>query len=126
MREGIPSVTDGEFADFLAAERAVLVLTLSTCGACAAYEAELLDRRQDGELVGVTLAKLVLDRPGATRFKRDNTWLAELEFLPHTVLYVQGTPVEEFATSHAGYLVERLAALERGHRPRVGLTDDES
>lgn len=50
----------------------------------------------------------MLSRPGARAFKRANPWLADLEFLPYTVLYASGVKVDEFAASRGFYLLDRL------------------
>jgi len=109
----LPRLTDETLVRLLAAERAVLVLTRSGCDACATYEADVTRHRDAGQLPrDVAIGALVLDaRDDGVRFKRANAaWLAELDFLPYTLLYVRGRLAEEFATTHAAYLVERLGA----------------
>jgi hypothetical protein len=94
----------------LAAPRAALVLTRTTCPACGAYQAEVAALLAEGKLAGIAVGTLVLDRPGAGRFKRDNPWLSGLRYLPYTVLYRQGERVDAFAASRGAYLLERAAA----------------
>ena len=103
-------VTDETLAELLTAECAILILAKTGCAACAGYEAELLGAGCAGRLGGVVVRKLVLDAPGAVEFKRSNPWLADVDFLPYTVLYVRGEPAEDFATSRSPYLLERLDA----------------
>jgi hypothetical protein len=90
----------------------ILVLTKTTCGACASYQLEIETLLARGDLDGSSVAKLVLDRPGGHRFKRDNPWLASVQFLPYTVLYRDGQQVDAFAASKASYLLERLADVQ--------------
>jgi hypothetical protein len=86
------------------------VLTRSACPSCGAYQAELAALRARGELAGLTFGTLVLDRPGAARFKRANPWVRNLRALPYTVLYRRGERVDGFAASRGEYLLERVAA----------------
>jgi hypothetical protein len=105
--------TDAGVADFISsADVAVLVVTLTTCDACAAYETDVLEHWPAAEHAGVALGKVVLDGPGGVRFRRDNPWVDDLDFLPYTLLYVRGVAVEEFATAHAAYLLERVRAAD--------------
>ena len=116
----LPGLTDATLGRLLAAEHAVLVLMVADCRVCTDYEADLARRYEAGELAGVAVGKLVLDGPGVDEFRRDNAWVGELDFFPYTLLYARGRPVEEFATTHAAYLVERLGAMRDGHRADRG------
>jgi hypothetical protein len=107
---GPPQLTDQTLDALLAAPRAALVITRSTCHPCGAYQAEIAALLAQGKLAGIAVGTLVLDRPGAARFKRDNPWLAELRYLPYTVLYRQGERVDAFAASRGAYLLERTEA----------------
>ena len=107
---GLEQVTDRSLGALLAAPRAALVLTRSTCHPCGAYQAELAALLARGELAGLAVGALVLDRPGAARFKRQNPWLGGLRSLPYTVLYRRGQRVDAFAASRGAYLLERAAA----------------
>jgi hypothetical protein len=108
--DGPPQLTDQTLDALLAAPRAALVLTRSTCHPCGAYRAELAALLVQGKLAGIAVGTLVLDRPGAARFKRDNPWLSGLRYLPYTVLYRRGERVDAFAASRGAYLLERGAA----------------
>ncbi|MDP9359244.1 MAG: peroxiredoxin [Chloroflexota bacterium] len=107
--EAITRVTDETMAEVLEAEWAILVLTKRDCGYCAAYQAGIEGLLARGELEDMVIGKLVLDERGATRFKRDNPWLADGEVLPYTVLYRRGARIDGFAGSSAAYLREWLA-----------------
>ncbi len=107
---GLEPVTERSLGALLAAPRAALVLTRSTCPPCGAYQAELAALLARGDLAGLAVGTLVLDRPGAARFKRQNPWLGGLRALPYTVLYRRGQRVDAFAASRGAYLLERAAA----------------
>lgn len=108
---GLMAVTDRNLRDLLASPRAVLVIGKSDCGHCERYEREILDLQAEGGLADVAIGKLLLDAPGSPRFKKENPWLASLKALPHTLLFIEGKHVENFAASRAAYLVERLEAV---------------
>jgi hypothetical protein len=111
----LPRLTDASLAALLAAERAVVVLVRSGCDACDAYEADLARHRAAGELPGIALGALAIDADDAPRFTRAHAaWLADLDFLPSTLLYARGRLVEEFATTHAAYLVARVGTTRGG------------
>jgi thioredoxin-like negative regulator of GroEL len=108
---GILAVTDANLRDLVSSPRAVLVIGKSDCGHCIAYEREIVALQERGELGDVAIGKLLLDAPGSPRFKKENPWLASLQALPHTLLFVDGKHVENFAASRGAYLQERLEAL---------------
>lgn len=105
----IREVNDDNLKEVVEAEQAVLILTKTGCGHCIAYQAEieaLLKRGAMGEMV---IGKMPLDQRGMIRdFKRNNPWLADLKFLPFTLLYNKGQRVDNFATSKGTYLLERI------------------
>lgn len=97
--------------DLVAAPRAVLVLGKSDCDNCARWSAELSEWLAAGDRwPSVRFGKLMLDTPGLVAFKRANPWVAELEMLPHTVIYKDGDIVKQFA----GGGVERLETRLQG------------
>jgi hypothetical protein len=102
------AVNDANLARFLDAEWAVLILSKTGCGYCASYQRDIEVYREQGLFEGISIGKLVLNEAGASQFKRDNRWLADLTFLPHTLLYHQGRVVDSFGTSRGSYLLERL------------------
>lgn len=108
---GIQIVKDANIREVTGAPRAVLIIGKSDCGHCIRYEREIVELLERGEFEGVTFGKLLLDAPGAPRFKRENPWLASLDALPHTLIFVDGKHVENFAASRAAYLQERLEAV---------------
>ena len=105
----IREVNDQSLKEVVEAEQAVLILTKTDCGHCVAYQAEieaLLERGAMGETV---IGKMPLNQRGMIRdFKRNNPWLADLKFLPYTLLYSKGKCVDNFAASKGTYLLERI------------------
>lgn len=113
---GLPRITDANMDDILAADQAVLILTKHGCGHCEKYEREILALRERGELAGLTVGMMVLSTLGSATFKRSNPWVAALQALPYTVVYLKGKRVDAFAASKAGYLLERLRDATRERR----------
>lgn len=101
-------VSDENIEEVVKAERAVLIFTKSDCGHCAAYQAEIKALFEQGEMEGVSIGKVVLNQRGISRYKRNNPWLSGLKFLPYTLLYSEGLPVDDFAASKGAYLLERM------------------
>ena len=91
------------------------MLTLTDCGACEDYERALvaLATERPTALAGAQLGKLVLDRPGAHRFKQGNRWLSAVRAVPCTLLYVEGRIKEAFTGARADELAERIGRLAR-------------
>jgi len=107
----LTQVTDANIRELLAAPRAVLIIGKSDCGHCISYEKEILALQAQGALDDVAIGKLLLDAPGSPRFKKENPWLGSLKALPHTLVFLAGEHVENFAASKGAYLAERLEAL---------------
>jgi hypothetical protein len=104
------AITDANLRELLASPRAVLVIGKSDCGHGVSYEREILALQEAGELADVAIGKLLLDAPGSPRFKKENPWLGSLSALPHTLLFLDGQHVENFAASKGTYLLERIEA----------------
>lgn len=113
MDDPVLDVTDENLEAVVSAPRAMLILARSDCGHCAAYQAEIHSLVADDRLNGIVVGKLVLDRPGCLRFKRENHWLRDLHHLPYTLVFRDGVRVDEFATSKGSYLLGRLADLRQ-------------
>jgi thioredoxin-like negative regulator of GroEL len=107
----IETITDKNIADLTASPVGVLVLSKSDCGHCHTYADELGARIAAGQFGGVSIGKMILDRPGAGKFKLKNAWVSQLPTLPYTVVFVDGKAIGHFATSKASYLKERLDQL---------------
>jgi hypothetical protein len=107
----IETITDKNIADLTTAPVGVLVLSKSDCGHCHTYAEEIEAGIAGGRFGGVTIGKMILDKPGAGKFKLKNAWVSQLPTLPYTVVFVHGKTVGHFATSKASYLQERLDQL---------------
>ena len=95
--------------EFIAAPAAVLVLGKSDCENCARWTAELSGFAESNqEFRQVRFGKMMLDQPGLIDFKRSNRWVADLDVLPFTVIYVDGQRTRSFAGSGVERLVNRL------------------
>jgi hypothetical protein len=102
-------VDDDTLDRVVGAPRGALVLAKDDCENCAAYEAEIRRLQERGVLGDLVVGKLVLTQRGCRRFKRENPWLTDVDFLPYTLLYAGGEKVDEFAASRGTYLLERAA-----------------
>lgn len=96
--------------EFLDSPAAVLLIGKSDCDACAAWtrdiEAFLAD--DETEWANVRFGKIELDRGGLGAFKKENPWLAEINDLPYTLVYVGGERKKEFLGSGIDRLVNRM------------------
>jgi hypothetical protein len=109
MSERLETIDGRNWEAFVASPAAVLVLGKSGCEACAAWSAELSEfLARDEAFRHVRFGKLLLDTPGLVSFKRANPWVAGLDALPFTVVYVKGERIKEFAGGGAERLVSRL------------------
>ena len=105
----VRAVTDQNLEEVVEAERGVLILTKTGCGHCVAYQAEIEALLERGAMRGTVIGKMPLNQRGVIRdFKRNSPWLADLQFLPHTLLYSKGRRVDNFAASKGSYLLERI------------------
>lgn len=94
---------------FLASPAAVLMLGKSDCPACAEWTAELESFLEaDARWTHVRFGKLLLDTPGLVSFKRANPWIAELDMLPVTLVFVNGKEAKRFAGGGVERLVTRM------------------
>jgi len=101
----LETLTPGTWQEFLVSPRAVLVLGKSGCENCSRWAEELGQwLADDDRWADVRFGKLMLDTPGLVAFKRANPWVANLDMLPHTLVYKDGAIAKEFA----GGGVERL------------------
>ena len=104
---------DGQtWEEFLRAPVAVLMLGKSDCEACAAWTAELEDfLAADTEWPHVRVGKILLDKGGLVGFKRAHPWIAELDVLPFTQIFVNGERWKSFAGGGRERLLARLRQL---------------
>lgn len=104
---------DGKtWEEFTGAPIAVLMLGKSDCAACSTWTEELTQFLEtDEQYRSVRFGKILLDTPGLVSFKRANPWLAEIDVLPYTQIYVNGAREKGFAGSGIERLTNRLARL---------------
>jgi hypothetical protein len=94
---------------FLRSPRAVLVLGKSDCDSCARWSEELTEWLADpARWPDVRFGKLMLNTPGLIAFKRANPWVASIDMLPHTIVYLDGNKAKEFAGGGIDRLETRL------------------
>jgi hypothetical protein len=128
MREGcrLAEIDDSNWREFVSLPEAVLVLSVSTCPACAAWEDEIREWLEAGGGMRVApeaeFGKLVLDSDASVEFKRVNEWLDEVPGLPFTAIFVSGSP----RTSLAGGGISRLERRLDGLRESLDSEDSEA
>lgn len=99
--------------EFVTAEgTAVLVIGKNDCDACNTWGEEFARfLAEDQEFSGVRFGKIDLKQRGLIDFKKENTWLAELDVLPYNVIYRDGQIVKQFAGGGVERLTNRLRNL---------------
>lgn len=104
---------DGEsWESFVAADKAVLMLGKTDCGACAKFSEEIVEFLADqSKFEGVRFGKLFLDQRGLIGFKKANPWLADVTDLPYTVIYKNGEISKKFVGGGIDRLTNRLERL---------------
>jgi hypothetical protein len=108
----LETVDKRNWREFIAAPRAVLMLGKSDCAACGQWTEELEQfLGSDEEWKDVRFGKILLDKPGLVDFKRSNPWIADLDVLPFTQIYVSGERSKSFAGGGVERLVNRLRSL---------------
>jgi hypothetical protein len=96
----------------LGAPWSVLMLGKSDCDHCNEFTEELhAFLAADQTYTDVRFGKILLDRGGLASFKRANPWLADVDVLPYTLIYMAGEKVAEFVGGGIGRLESRLERL---------------
>ena len=110
----LESIDGGNWREFVAAPVAVLAIGKSDCAACQTWSAELEDMLADpAAWPGVRFGKMVLDRGGLIDFKRASPWLADVDTLPFTQIYVGGERWKAFPGGGRDRLESRLRGLPK-------------
>jgi hypothetical protein len=110
--ERLEQINGQSWREFVDAPVAVLTLGKTDCPACQAWGEELaVFLATDTEWPRVRFGKMVLDEGGLVDFKRASPWLAEVDTLPFTQIYVGGTRWKSFAGGGVERLVGRLRNL---------------
>ena len=111
----LEAIDGGNWEEFLRAPVAVLMLGKSDCPACAAWTDELTQfLASDSEWRDVRFGKMLLDKGGLIGFKRAHPWIAELDVLPFTQIFVAGERGKSFAGGGVERLVNRLRHVRPG------------
>jgi hypothetical protein len=114
----LATVSGEGWREIAAAPVGVLVIGKRDCPACRAWSAELEGfLARDQEFVDVSFGKVLLDEGGLVDFKRANPWLAEVDVLPFTQIYVRGARVKAFPGGGIERLVDRLRPLHASEPP---------
>jgi hypothetical protein len=112
MSDRLEMIDGNNWRAFIAAPKAVLMIGKSDCGACGQWTEELKQFLEtDEEWKDVRFGKMLLDQRGLISFKKENTWLADLDELPFNQIYVNGTRSKSFAGGGVERLVNRLRNL---------------
>ena len=113
MSERIEKLEGERWRELIRAPLAVLILGKSDCEACSAWSHELETfLAEDQEWKDVSFGKILLNERGLVDFKRANPWIAELDVLPFTQIYVDGERSKSFAGGGVDRLVSRLQSLK--------------
>ena len=108
----LEAIDGGTWEEFVGSPAAVLVVGKSDCAACARWSAELDAHLGDASRwPKVRFGKVLLDTPGLAGFKRANPWVADLDVLPSTQIYVRGERVTSFAGGGVSRLESRLRRI---------------
>ena len=109
MSNSLEKLERETWREFLGAPAAVLMLGKTDCEACAAWTQELEGfLADDTEWTHVRFGKIELDRGGLGEFKKENSWLMDINDLPYTIIYVDGERKKEFLGSGIARLVNRM------------------
>jgi hypothetical protein len=110
----LEEINDSNWVDFVNAETAVLLLTLTDCPHCRQWVDDLNDfLEKDSEWNHVRFGKIVLDGEDVDDFKHSNEWLDLIDGVPFTVFYQQGVPKNSFHGSGVKRLTRRLERLSK-------------
>jgi hypothetical protein len=111
----LETVDGGNWREFIASPRAVLVIGKSDCPACGAWSEELTQfLATDTAWTDVRFGKMLLDKGGLIDFKRASPWLADLDELPFNVLYARGERAKSWPGGGVERLVSRLESARTG------------
>jgi len=108
MVEGIVPVNNDNYTEFMAQDRAVLVVGASWCGACAVYDELTLSKVVPVYKGLVAFGELLIDKGYVGEFKRAHPDLEEWG-IPATILIKNGEEVGKFEGAYgAATLSEQL------------------
>lgn len=112
MSDRLISLDKDNWAEFLEAPVAVLVLGKTDCNACQEWGAELSAHLEnDEQFTNVSFGKLMINQPGLIAFKKASPWLAEVDTLPYNIIYKNGEAVKRYAGNGVARLENRLKSV---------------
>lgn len=105
----IETVDGTNWREFVGAPTALLMLSKTDCANCTTWTDELTGYLEtDHPYENVRFGKVVLDRPGLAEFKREHPWIADLDDLPHNVVFVDGERTESWTGGGLERMITRL------------------
>lgn len=108
----LEEINGENWRSFTESALAVLVIGKTDCANCTTWSEELISfLADDTEFSDVRFGKVLLDQRGLADFKKNNTWLADLDVLPFNVIYVNGEKKKDFAGGGIDRLKNRLNRL---------------
>ena len=109
----LEEITGENWRSFTESPLAVLVIGKTDCPNCATWTEELVSfLADDSEFGDVRFGKVLLDQRGLADFKKNNSWLADLDVLPFNVIYANGEKKKDFAGGGIDRLTNRLSRLK--------------
>lgn len=108
----LETITRDNWRDLTEAPLAVLILGKTDCEKCQEWATELTPfLTETTEFADVRFGKLMLDTPGLADFKKNNSWVAQVDSLPYNVIYQNGERVKEYAGGGLPRLENRLKRI---------------
>ncbi|NJK89976.1 MAG: hypothetical protein HC923_11690 [Myxococcales bacterium] len=109
----LEAIDGSNWEDFVKSKKAVLMLGKSDCGACNEWTQELKDYlAETSEHSDVRFGKMLLDQRGLASFKKEHTWLKDVDALPYNVIFKDGEVRKTFAGKGVERLTNRLGNLD--------------
>lgn len=109
----VQSLDRTTIAPFLEQPDCLLILSKSDCDACNRWQVELdAWLGTEGNELPMPVGKLNLDQRGLGDFKRNHTWIQDVDSLPFNVIFKGHEIHKKFAGTGIERLLNRLRRLE--------------
>ncbi len=92
----------------LEAEHGVLLFLRQDCAVCRAYERDVVERLNGGELPGVVVRKAYIKAAADGEGDARHPWNTASDQFPYTLLFLNGEVVDGFPTAGGAFLLERM------------------
>lgn len=102
----ISTVNDANITAFLEHDLCALILARSTCNQSISSIGDVRRLVESGALGDTRVGVMMLDQPGASQFRLENSWLASAQILPYTMLFRKGERVDGFSAQRGHFLVD--------------------